>query len=72
MDELYSYAPTVMALNQIIFSNKLLERRTMHLLTAYDIMTKEYEQYRRRVLPNNYLKMHGIPMRRGRKRWSLT
>lgn len=47
--------------------NMLSERNRLRyeiLAKSYDVLNENFEQYKRRVLPNNKLKMMGMPMRR--------
>lgn len=66
------FSPEILSINAIILGNAINRRKMESLLTSYSVVENEYKAYWRRVIPNNYLKMHGIPMRRGRKRLSLT
>ncbi len=38
-----------------------------YLENAYNSLEKSFKRYQRRTRSNNWLKMHGIPMRRNRK-----
>lgn len=49
-----------------------LTQRVDALSKTYDVLNESFEHYRRRVLPNNKLKMLHLPKRRrGNKRLSL-
>lgn len=49
----------------VLHTRTVIKRETM---TASLVMANEaLEQYRRQVMPNNWLKMHGYPMRRKRR-----
>lgn len=48
------------------------QRRRESLIKSYDAIAKNYESYKSKAIhefaPNNWLKMHGYPMRRKIKR----
>lgn len=49
----------------ILASHKIIEDRQKRLAKAYDVCFNEYWYgYVRKVRSNNWLKMHGYPMRR--------
>lgn len=53
----------------LLTSLSILKRRNMAISSAYDTVSKEYGRYLYKVTrlytSNNWLKMHGKPMRRG-------
>lgn len=56
--------PKVFSAHLINMASEKNRLRYESLAKSYDILNENFEQYKRRVLPNNKLKMMGIPMRR--------
>lgn len=63
-----SYVPTLLSLSSVNLlerSHEIMNRRNERIANAYDVCFNEYWYgYIRKVRSNNWLKMHGYPMRR--------
>lgn len=70
-DIIDKYIPEALSVNGIAFmiaSNRLMNRRFKELTMAFQNANHAYERFRLKNYDNNWLKMHGYPMRRKIKR----
>ena len=70
-EQLKKYEPAILSPNAIaalLITSRKINTRLMAMLRAQGLMTKAaYEKYVRNARSNNWLKMHGYPLRRKEK-----